>query len=565
MKYTIGLSGYFHDSSVCLLDGGSIVEFVREETLTRVKGTNQFPHRALRFLIDKYNLDDTNVDFICFYEKPLRGWFSGVNFSLKHPLDRMELLKNQLKQFWSGPANVSQKILKVLKIDERKILFAPHHLSHVLSATPFQKGPSTQQSLHFVFDAVGDGICSSIFYGSPSYLQILRQDQYPNSLGLFYSAVTEYCGFNTNEGEFKLMALAAYGKPIHSEFLLKNVIRFSSPELKLNLKWFNFHRSVTTSYSELFLKKFGPAAKESDLIEDANRFKDFADLAASAQDVTERIICRTISWGIEQTGITSITVSGGVAQNCVAMHSASKLVGVCDFTVPPSPGDSGAAIGAANFAEIMANRSPVKIHDIAFGGSFSQPKSGLFEELFQLVAKENAYAEVAELINNGNIICTFIGGNEIGPRALGFRSIICSAGKAPVVQRLNTLIKKRESFRPLAPAMTSETAENYFHLNKNALRNYNWMGLIAFAKPELPSQYNCCLHVDGSARLQILEKDISPLYEILELAEDEILLNTSFNISGDPIVGDYFDCYVNMQRMGLEYLITDKGLYKLII
>ena len=158
MKYIIGISGYFHDSSVCLFANNSMIEFIREETLTRVKGTNHFPYRSLNFLKTKYELDRDNIEFVCFYEKPLRGWFSNISLSFRSPFKRRELLKNQLKQFWNGPTNVSHHIIRILEIAEEKILFAPHHVSHVLSAIPYQRTNLDDTALHFVFDAVGDGI-----------------------------------------------------------------------------------------------------------------------------------------------------------------------------------------------------------------------------------------------------------------------------------------------------------------------------------------------------------------------------------------------------------------------
>ena len=259
MKYILGVSGYFHDSSVCLLKNGQLIEFVKEEALTRIKGSRGFPFRALTFLITKYGLNNDNIDHVAFYEKPLRGWAATTYNSLAKPKRSFDLLRSQIKQFWSGPIHFAGEVKKVIRINENKLVFVPHHLSHALTALAF--APSQLQSnalLHFVFDGVGDGNTTSIFRTQKNDAQILFQQDFPHSLGLFYSAVTDYCGFLVNEGEYKLMALAAFGEPIYYEFLKEHIFNIEVPKFELDMSWFDYDVSPEKSYSDKWVNKFGP-------------------------------------------------------------------------------------------------------------------------------------------------------------------------------------------------------------------------------------------------------------------------------------------------------------------
>ena len=568
MKYILGVSGYFHDSSVCLLENGHLIEFVKEESLTRIKGSRGFPFRALTFLITKYGLNNNNIDHIAFYEKPLRGWAVTTYNSLKQPKKSFDLLRSQIKQFWSGPIHFASEIKKIIRINENKLVFVPHHLSHALTALAFVP-PQLQNNalLHFVFDGVGDGNTTSIFKTQKNDSQILFQQDFPHSLGLFYSAVTDYCGFLVNEGEYKLMALAAFGKPVFYDFFREHIFNIEVPKFELDMSWFDFDVSPERSYSDKWVQKFGPPIVENEINKmTGESFHRAADLALSSQLILEEVINSTIVFGVEETGIQHITISGGVAQNSLAMCSASKVSGVASLTIPPSPGDSGAAIGAANFAKMMSGSSSIHCKEIFFGHSQLDFESPLFQDLF---CKEKSFSDMDEtldqLINSGEIMCCYFGGNEIGPRALGNRSIICAANNKKSVQALNLEIKKREGFRPLAPVMLRSVAEAWFEINQKVCDCHRWMALTTIAQETFPIEYEGVLHVDRTARVQILDDDMHPLYNFLKRNSGKIdmLVNTSFNVAGDPIVFDAIDCYVNMSRLGAAYLITDDGLYSL--
>lgn len=566
MSYIIGVSGYFHDSSVCLLRDGYLIEFVKEESLTRIKGTRGFPSRSLKFLIKKYKLTDSNIDYLAFYEKPLRGWATNIHHSLAKPKMSFDLLKHQIKQFWTGPIQFVSELNKVLRISEHKLLFVPHHLSHALSAVAFVN-PELQKKplLNFVFDGVGDGNTTSIFEIRNNEAKLVFQQDYPHSLGLFYSAVTDYCGFLVNEGEYKLMALAAFGSPTYYDFFKQNVFDINLPKFTLDMSWFDYDKSPERSYSDKWVQRFGSPIQEKEINSlNGESFQRAADLACSSQLILQDVINATITWGITKTGIRDLTISGGVAQNSLAMCSAGEISEVNSLTIPPSPGDSGAAIGAANFAKILHDSRGITCREIFFGDSQIDVQKPIFDELFAL---EHGFTEMSDrfdtLINSGEIVACYFGGNEIGPRALCNRSLICSANNKKSVSTLNSIIKKREKFRPLAPVMLRSVAEKWFEINPKVFDCYRWMALTVAAKKKLPVKYEPILHFDRTARIQILEDKKHPIYAFLcrNRGKIDMLVNTSFNVAGDPIVFDEFDCFVNMKRLGITYMITDTGLY----
>ncbi len=566
MSYILGVSGYFHDSSVCLLRDGQLIEFVKEESLTRIKGTRGFPSRSLNFLIKKYNLTDNNIDYLAFYEKPLRGWATNIHFSLAKPKVSFDLLRHQIKQFWTGPIHFVSELKKTIRISEHKLLFVPHHLSHALSALAFVD-PELQQKplLNFVFDGVGDGNTTSIFEIRNTEAKLVFQQDYPHSLGLFYSAVTDYCGFLVNEGEYKLMALAAFGSPKYYDFFKENVFSINVPNFTLDMSWFDYDKSPERSYSDKWVKRFGSPIHEKEINElNSEGFSRAADLACSSQLILEEVLNATIIWGIEKTGIRDLTISGGVALNSIAMCSAGEVNEVDSLTIPPSPGDSGAAIGAANFAKMLMDHRGISCKEIYFGDSQIDTEKPIFSELFAFEdgpSKMNKHFDA--LINSGEIISCYFGGNEMGPRALCNRSLICAANNRESVLTLNSIVKKREKFRPLAPVMLRSVAEKWFNLNPKVSDCYRWMAITAVASEELPVEYEPILHFDRTARLQILDDEKHPIYAFLSRnkGKTDMLVNTSFNVAGDPIVFDEFDCFVNMQRLGITYMLTDTGLY----
>lgn len=561
-SFELGISGFFHDSSIALFKNGVLIDFIKEEDLLRIKGANGFPYRALGYLKAKYHLDNANISSVSFYEKPLKSWLFILQYLLKKDKASKSLLKKHLHNFWEGSLSFSRKFRSIIKIDRDKFFFADHHASHVMSAIPFFQNFSMEKPyLNLTFDAYGDGLSSTISIFKDGDLKVFSSNIFPNSLGLFYSAFTQFCGFQANEGEFKLMALASYGEPKYFDFILENIISVDGPIFKLNMDWFIFDVDDNRYFSDKFLEKFGNSADSSfyDLHHKSVTFEHYANIAASAQAVLEHVVCSSVNWAIQKTGIGDISLSGGVAQNCRAIARLANLDGINSIIVPPSPGDSGAAIGAVNFFRLRNSQIIRPIQNLSFGeiNVCQNPP----ENFFIIIEKEDSVRLAAQLIDEGKIIALFDGRHEIGPRALGFRSIICNAKNLNAISDLNSKIKKREEFRPLAPAMLSDYVEDFFYLHPSIVRNFDWMGSICFANRQFDQEYRGALHVDKSARLQIIKDESSLLYKVARKTETKMLINTSFNIASDPIVFDYIDVFINMRRMGLQYLLTHSGLF----
>jgi carbamoyltransferase len=567
MTDIIGISAFFHDSSVALFRDGELRAFIKEEWLTRIKGTSTFPVHGLEYLKSHYGVSVETVEKVSFYEKPLRGWTELMHHALQKPFFRWRQTSTLLKSFWDGPLFFRHHLDRVLPVPSRQVCYCPHHLSHALTALAYVD--QREEWTAIVVDGVGDGDTASIFHIHDGNVDCVWRAKFPHSIGLFYSTITDYLGFSVNDGEYKVMGMSAYGTPSHQDTIRK-IINFSDGKITLDLSWFSFDHNPEQSFSNKFIEEFGPPASNHDFDSHENKaeFKRLANIASSAQFVTEEILENLVKFAISLTGCPKILFSGGVGHNCLAMAKLVDLKEVKEFIVPPSPGDSGSAIGAAMFANMVLERPLIKSPSIYPGASPTPSLAeDLDQDLFRLISPPCTMMEKsAELIQSGEIVATWLGCPETGPRALGNRSLICDAGQVDVVAKLNTLIKQREAFRPLAPMMHKQAAEKYFILNKKALKCYEWMGLTATAKASAEKDIPSVLHLDGTARLQIVDSKLSKISDLLDAVEKmkiNVLVNTSFNVAGDPIVFDLIDAYVNMQRMGVRWLLTDEGLMEI--
>ena len=568
MTYIIGISAFYYESSVCLIENDVFKEFLKEESFTRIKGTNTFPKRSLKFLKEKYNLSNKNIDGCVFYEKPFLSWTRITYFSMLKPIKRWKITSSQFKKIWDGGFLFSYYLKQIIPINNNKILFSPHHVSHALTSIIYENfhHKKKDSKLIFVVDGVGDGETFSIFKMNDSNFERVYLDTFPNSLGLFYSTVTDYLGFNINEDEYKVMGLSGYGKPIYKKFILENIISFKNHNIVLNMSWFDFDKNPEKSYSQKFIDHFGIISNKKHFKNlNSKEFKKLANIASSFQHVLEHLLIEITQWAIKKTGVKNVFFSGGVAQNSLAMTRIANIPSISSFTVPPSPGDSGAAMGAAHFGYYVNNKKFLDSAPLFFTNNFNFPKTDNFLNLFNEVSKsKQSYKKVAELISKGEIICIFDGGSETGPRSLGNRSILCSAKTEDVVYTLNNKIKGRESFRPLAPVILEKKINNYFYVNKKYEHNLMWMGLTVKAKKVTIKNYRGCVHIDGSSRLQVVKDKKLLIYKLLTETEKygvDILINTSFNSSAEPIVFDYIDCYVSMVKMSIKYLYNNNKLY----
>ena len=569
----LGISAYFHDSSVALLDEkGVLIDFKKEEWLSRIKGDKSFPRLALNEICEIHNILPKQIEAIVFYEKPMKAWLTILKHSIINNSLTNDLTRNYFKNVWKSSISFAHDLSKFTKFKKNKIFYCEHHLSHTLSALFYKE---KYPCVSIVVDGFGDSSCTSIHHlKSPTEIINSWTSNYPHSLGLFYSAITDYLGFAVNEGEYKVMGLAAYGRPIFFNEL-KKTIYFKDGNLFLDTNFYDFDKSVENSYSKKLEETLNIEPRESNLPLEAgsSSFQKYADIASSAQSVVEETLKEIFTHANKLTGEKNFIFSGGVAMNSLAIHKLAKLDFIDDLFVPPSPGDSGAAIGAAFYGFLKNSTKPqhtndFKIRDdnILYPGKIkSLGEEDFFSIGYDLIASHpEAISKTAELIIDNHIIATCYSNIETGPRALGHRSLICNAHSENTVEKINNTVKKRSSFRPVAPAILEQYADNYFKLSKKIYDSYFYMGAVCDVLDEKIDEIKGVVHKDKTARVQIV-KPGQLLGKILIKCKEHniyLLANTSFNISSDPMVYSKEDAYLSTQRMNIKYLLTEKGLYK---
>ncbi len=560
--YYIGISAYYHESSVFLTDNNGTNCFVKEESFSRIKGDKNFPQRCLKFLIEKFELKDDNIKFVCFYEKPFKSWWEVFYYSIKNPLQNKEFLIHHLKNFNTGSIFFYTHINKLIDIPRSKIIYSSHHLSHCLYGLSVINNISDY--VYVTCDGVGEGETMSIYTIDNNYIiKKIWTNFYPNSVGLLYSTITDYLGFEINEGEFKVMSLSSFGKPIY-ENELKTI--FDIDNFKINMDYFEFHKSPSKSFSKKLCELFGEPYLN---INDEANFKKYADIASSTQLILEYTMKNLIQKAIDLSGKQKVVLTGGVALNCKMVHNLSKQNIFEEMVIPPSPGDSGSAIGAANFAFLEKSKNKT----LSLKSIFLGPKKNLInkkekkDDFFLKINLTNDFInDTVNKLMEGEIIASYYGYNEVGPRSLGNTSIFCDAKNKKAVINLNSNLKKRGHYQPLAPILLEEDFQKYFSINKSVKKNLEWMGTLCDAKKELYNKYSSIIHVDGTCRTQIVKDENFLIYKILKNLKkkgSDILVNTSFNISKDPVVFDIYDVYVNMKRMHIEFVLMDDGLYQI--
>ena len=559
--FYIGISAYYHESSIFLTDNKGTNCFVKEESFSRIKGDKNFPHRSLKFLIKKFDLKNNNIKSICFYEKPFKTWWEIFYYSIKNPFQNKDFLINHLKNFNKGSIFFYADLNKFINISREKIVYSSHHLSHCLYGLSVIKNVSDY--VYVTCDGVGEGETMSIYTIDDEYkIKKIWTNFYPNSIGLLYSTITDFLGFEINEGEFKVMSLSSFGKPVY-EKELKQI--FDVENFIINMDYFNFHKSPSKSFSKKLCEVFGEPYLD---INDKENFNKYADIASSTQLILEHTMKNLIQKAMDLSSRKKVILTGGVALNCKMVHYLSKQNIFEEMIIPPSPGDSGSAIGAANFAVLEKS----KVRTIDFNSIFLGPKKSLInkkesrDNLFLKINLTTNFAnETATKLIEGEIIASYYGSTEVGPRSLGNTSILCNARNEEAVNNLNLNLKKRGHFQPLAPILLEENFNKYFSINKSVFRNLEWMGTLCDAKELLYKNYASIIHIDGTCRTQIVKDESSLIYKVLKNLSSKgsnILVNTSFNISKDPVVFDLYDVYVNMRRMNIKFVLMDDGLYQ---
>ena len=573
----IGVTGYNHESSAALVDkNGLLVDFYREESLSRIKGDKSFPRRSIKKLLVTNNLEIKDIERVAFYERPLSAFLHIIKEASLHMPRSLSLLTHQFRNFNRSSVSCYLDFAKFFRGLENRLIYSDHHLSHTLTA--FAYSNTRKDICSVVVDGFGDRSTASISQiVDPTEINELWECPYPVSLGLFYSSITDYLGFAINEGEYKVMGLASFGDAnSKSAKLVRELMDWDSSSNKMisDMSYFDYHLSTSNSFSSKLEDFLGPARNPFDqLTPGESDFQRYANIARGAQDLTIYLLGKIFTHAHKITGSRRFLFSGGVSMNSASIDNLAQMPFVDEIIIPPNPGDSGCAIGAAFYCYLKSNSSSdLKIFKPSLFPSFKEKRNDEFlteqiifnEFTFLERCEENAFLKAAEIISKGEIIGTVLSSSETGPRALGNRSLLCDGKNKYAVNRLNTVIKNRSPFRPTAPAMRYEIAKKFYKLRPEIYDCYKSMSATCQCLEDNISLEFPTTHVDGTARIQIVKNNSSldKLLSILEPMGIEILANSSLNVSGDPTCFDLVDGLMVCSRTKLSYLLTDLGLLK---
>lgn len=578
--YILGISAYYHDSAAALIKDGDIIAAAQEERFSRKKHDHRFPTNAIKYCLSEAGIAIDKIDYVAFYDKPFLKFERLLETYLTYaPIGIKSFIKAM--PLWIKEKLWMKELIKSELGYEGTVLFPEHHESHAASA--FYASPF-QEAAFLTMDGVGEWTTTSYGTGNGNKLNIIADIKFPHSLGLLYSAFTYYTGFKVNSGEYKVMGLAPYGEPKYVDLILNELMDLKEDgSFKLNMKYFNYCAGLTMTNSK-FHKLFGgdPRKPESKLTQRE------MDLARSVQDVTEEVMLRSARHVKNETGMDYLVLAGGVALNCVANGKILRENIFKDLWIQPAAGDAGGALGAALYVwyQYLDNPRTVDNKNDSQQGSYLGPeyseksiKKFLDENeiSYEYIESEDVLTEkVSDLINEENVIGWFQGRMEFGPRALGSRTIIGDARSAKMQATMNLKIKFRESFRPFAPSVLEERISDYFEIDRPS----PYMLLVADVKKErqkqmteveqklfgidklniLRSDIPAVTHIDYSARIQSVNKNTNPRYHKVIKKLDEkygcgVIVNTSFNVRGEPIVCAPQEAYTCFMRTDMDYLI----------
>ncbi|MCU0554617.1 MAG: carbamoyltransferase [Syntrophales bacterium] len=577
--HILGISAYYHDSAACLLRDGEIVAAAQEERFTRVKHDPGFPSRAVSFCLGEGGLAPGDLDVVAFYEKPflkferlLQTYLAFAPGGLRSFITAMPLWIRQ--KLW-----MRDNIRKELGF-AGTVIFPEHHESHAASAffpSPFR------EAAFLTIDGVGEWTTTSWGIGRDSGVEILAELQFPHSLGLLYSAFTYYTGFKVNSGEYKVMGLAPYGEPKYRDLILTELMDLKEDgSFRLDMKYFDYCTGFTMTNGRFDRLFGGPPRKPESLLTQRDM-----DLARSVQDVTEEVMLRMARTIRRETGMKNLCLAGGVALNCVGNGKVLREGPFENIWIQPAAGDAGGALGAALFTwhQVLGNGRAAQERTDRMRGSYLGPAWDRDSLLDYLRTNGIAFTEltegelpetIADLIASEKVIGWFQGRMEFGPRALGSRSILGDARSPKMQEVMNLKIKFRESFRPFAPTVLREKVSEFFELDRES----PYMLLVAPVRKEICREMSqeeqdrfgldklhvvrSCVpaitHVDYSARVQTVDRETNPLFHRTIEALNErhgcpLVINTSFNVRGEPIVCSPEDAYRCFMRTDMDYLV----------
>ena len=566
----LGISAHYHDSAAALVVDGVPVCAVQEERMSRHKGDAGFPESAIEWCLTQSGVDPSALDAVVFYERSMLKFDRILTSALRTFPHSWRSFPQAIKNSLGEKVWVRGIISSSLGVPREKILFAGHHASH--AAATFFTSP-TRRAAILTADGVGEWATATVGHGEKradgtTDITLLREIRYPHSLGLLYSTLTAYLGFAVNEDEFKVMGLASYGRPTLLEEVRKVILRTPDGGFALVPEYFDYQTTAARSYSSRWVDLFGPPRKAFDPIDvETPEGRRYADCAASVQRVVEDTLVEMAQALRQETGLPDLCLGGGVALNGVANARILAESGFERVFVPPAPGDAGCALGAALYADRIYFKNPDRdVPDHPFWGpsvdtgelAIAAAQDGQFVEEMD---DDPLIERVADDLAAGRIVAWMEGASEFGPRALGHRSLLAAPHSREMRDRLNRDIKRREEFRPFAPVTPIETADRYFQLPPGGARLARFMSGVFPVRPEFRATLAAVTHVDGSARLQVLERSMAPRLHALLQAYGRrsgvpVLLNTSLNVAGEPIVHRGLEGYSTFRRCAIDALVA---------
>lgn len=576
----LGISAFYHDSAACLVRDGKIIAAAQEERFSRRKHDFRFPSEAIDYCLKQGQISTDDLDKVVFYDKPFLKFERILETYMQYaPRGLASFLK-------AMPLWIKQKlwmrthIQNSLEAFDADILFSRHHLSHAASA--FYPSPF-QEAAIITADGVGEWTTTSVGFGKDNHIKLLKEIQFPHSLGMLYSAMTYYTGFKVNSGEYKIMGLAPYGEPRYVQLILDNLIDLKEDgSFRLNMDYFNFAAGLTMTS-----KKFHDLFQDNPRKPESLLTQKHMDLARSVQDVTELAMLRMGRFAKKATGAGKLCLAGGVALNCVANGKLLREGIFEDIWMQPAAGDAGGALGAALavWYDALDNKRTAEPDQDSQQGSYLGPEfdAGQIEAFlkdqnfpYEKLSEEALTAKVAQLLSEENVVGWFEGRMEFGPRALGSRSILGDARSSEMQKKMNLKIKYRESFRPFAPSVLADSVSEYFEIDRKSpymmlvadvvgkrriAMSEDQRALFGIDKLNVSrSDIPAVTHVDYSARIQTVHPETNPKYYKLIKAFEEktgypVIVNTSFNVRGEPIVCSPEDAYRCFMRTEMDYLV----------
>jgi len=589
--YILGISCFYHDAAAALIKDGKLIAAAEEERFTRVKHDFDFPENAIHFCLDYAGISNNDLDYVVFYEKPFHK-FERILMTTLQNFPKSWKVFREAMLIWLGDKLWVKSIIKdKVGVEDKKILFGEHHLSHAASA--FYPSPFKEAAILTV-DGVGEWTTATMGIGKGTDIKLLKEIKFPHSLGLLYSAFTAFLGFKVNNGEYKVMGMSPYGKPRYIDKIYDNLINVASDgSFWLNMDYFTYHYSDERTFNSKFENLFGkPRQREMNFFTSNTRFpsyfgekpsnykelcrenEHYADIAASIQRVTEEVLLKLINSLYEETGMKNLCIAGGVGLNSKANGRILREGPFEELFIQPAAGDGGGALGAALHAYhgLMGKPRTFILEHAYWGKDYSESEIKEFLDSnnisYEYFSDDDKLKDrIVDDLVDGKVVGLFQGRFEWGPRALGNRSILADPRSEEMKDIVNTKIKFREPFRPFAPVILEEKTSDFFHGDDIAKQfTARYMLLVMPLKESKAETINAVNHM-GTGRLQTIREEWNPrYYQIVKKFGDAtgvpVLLNTSFNLRGEPIVNSPSNAFNTFSKSGIDVLVLENFMIR---